>query len=156
MPTRAEQIQAIRALPGQLAQKIGGLSAEQLTTPYNAPEWTIAQNVHHLADSHMNSFVRFKLLLLEDYPTIRPYNSDDFATTPDADNADVEASLQLLRGLHARWVTLLEGLSDADWERKGFHPERGEISMTFLLDYYAGHGLAHLQQIQDVMNKMDG
>jgi hypothetical protein len=152
MTNRAEMIDRIRALPDQLENKVGGLSARQLTTPYDVGEWTVAQNVHHLADSHMNSFVRFKLILTEDRPTLKPYDQETWARQPDANHADISQSLTLLRGLHQRWCALLDNLSEADWSRAGRHPEVGQITIDDLLVSYADHGEAHLRQIQAVLD----
>jgi len=147
-----ERIETLRRFPDELTKLVEGLSAEQLTTAYNEPEWTIAQNVHHLADAHMNSFIRFKLILTEEKPALRPYEQSDWATLPDATNADVEASLQLLRGLHARWVCLLEAVDE--WGKPGYHPELMWITLDDLLTHYADHCRAHLAQIQAVLDKM--
>lgn len=141
-------IDKIAALPDQVAALVEGLTPEQLQGHFLAGEWSVAQNVHHLADSHMNSFARVKLLLTEEHPTICPYDQDKWAALPDADSADVADSIQLLRGLHARWVRLFESLSEEQWARKGMHPESGEISVIGLLEYYAGHGEAHLDQMR--------
>lgn len=145
---RREMIAKIRQLPAQLEVVVRDLTPVQLTTHYLANEWTIAQNVHHLADSHINSFVRLKLILTEDKPTLKPYNQDAWATRVDADNPSIETSLQLLRGLHARWSALLESLAESDWLRAGLHPEIGEITVEDLLRIYAGHGEGHIDQIQ--------
>lgn len=150
--TRAEQIAAIRDLPQQLAELVSGYTAEQLTTPYNAPEWTIAQNVHHLADSHLNSFNRMKIMLTETNPTLRPYDQNAYAELPDSNHADIGTSLTLLQGLHARWVILLENITD--WDISAHHPETGTVTLGSLLAYYAEHGRGHLKQIQDVIDRM--
>ena len=152
MTNRADLIDSIRALPDQLEKKVEGLNAGQLTTPYNTGEWTVAQNVHHLADSHMNSFVRFKLILTEDRPTLKPYDQETWARQPDANHADISQSLTLLRGLHQRWCALLDNLSEEDWSRGGRHPEVGQITIDDLLVTYADHGEAHLRQIQAVLD----
>lgn len=144
---RRELIDKIRVLPEQLATGVRGLSDAQLTTHFLAHEWTVAQNVHHLGDSHMNSFIRLKLILSEDHPTLRPYDQDEWAKTAEANSPDVEISLRLLAGLHARWVMLFEGLDDAQWARTGFHPENGDVSAEDLLQIYAAHGEGHLGQI---------
>jgi hypothetical protein len=111
-------------------------------------EWNVAQNVHHLADSHMNSFIRFKLLLTEENPTIRPYDQDRWAVTADGNNLAVQDSLMLLQGLHRRWVQLLRSLDEAQWKRTGHHPESGQITPESLLRTYAAHGEGHIDQIQ--------
>jgi hypothetical protein len=152
MSDPAQRIDAIRRFPAQLAQLVEGLTAEQLTTAYNAPEWTIAQNVHHVADSHMNSFIRFRLLITEDNPTIRGYNQEDWGKLVDSQDADISSSLAILRGLHQRWVQMLESITD--WSRPGMHPESGPISLDSLLTTYANHGEGHLKQTREVMAKM--
>ncbi len=144
---RREMIDKIRRLPDQLEAVVGPLSAEQLATHFIPGEWTVAQNVHHLADSHMNSFIRFKLILTEDRPTLKPYRQELWAERPDADNPSVEDSLLLLRGLHRRWATLLESLQEAEWQRIGLHQEIGEVTLEDLLRIYADHGEGHLEQI---------
>jgi hypothetical protein len=150
---RQEKIEAIRSFPARLREKIAGLSAEQLTTAYNAPEWTIAQNVHHLADSHWNAFMRCKLVLTEDYPTVRPYDQVALAELPDGKDAHIEDSLLILEGLHARWARLFEHVTD--WQKKGYHPElKADMTPDFLLGAYVNHGDGHLRQIQEVLDKM--
>src|SRR5215213_5388837 len=144
---RRELIDTIRALPERLAACVSDLSAEQLTSHLLAHEWTVAQNVHHLGDSHMNSFIRLKLILTEEHPTLRPYDQDEWAATPEANSPDIEISLRLLAGLHARWIMLFEGLSEAEWARTGFHPENGDMSAEDVLRIYAAHGEGHLDQI---------
>ena len=145
---RREYIDKIRNLPGQLRELVHDLSDEQLTTPYLDGEWTVAQNIHHVADSHMNSYIRVKLILTEEYPTLRPYDQDAWAELVDADSATLETSLMLLTGLHRRWVTLFESLGEAEWRRAGLHPEVGEMTIDDILESYAAHGEAHIDQIQ--------
>lgn len=108
----------------------------------------MAQNVHHLADSHINSYIRLKLILTEEYPTIRPYDQDLWAATPEANSPDLTASLTLLAGLHQRWAHLFAGLDEQQWQRKGIHPANGEITPSSLLQGYAQHGEDHLDQMQ--------
>jgi hypothetical protein len=149
----AERIAIIRDFVPRLRQQIADLSAEQLTTPYNAPEWTVAQNVHHLVDSHVNSYVRFKLILTEDYPTLRPYRQELFAELGDAKEAHIEDSLLILQGLHARWSRMLENITD--WTKTGYHPEAQKTySLYGLLVSYSDHCHEHTQQIQAVLDKM--
>jgi hypothetical protein len=145
---RHEMIDNIRMLPAQLEALVRNLDEKQLTTHFLPNEWTVAQNVHHLADSHMNSFIRLKLILTEDNPTLKPYDQDEWAKQPDANNPFIQDSLTLLKGLHARWVTLFESLTPAQRERIGFHPESGEITPDDLLRIYAAHGEGHLDQIK--------
>jgi len=145
---RRDLIEKIRSLPKQLETVVSNLSDEQLTTPMPGGEWTIAQNVHHMADSHMNSYIRLKLILTEDYPTLKPYDQETWAKLADGANTVLENSLLVLQGLHRRWVTLFESLTEADWQRAGMHPEIGEVTAEDILQIYADHGEAHLDQIR--------
>jgi hypothetical protein len=140
-------IDKIKRLPAQLELLVGGLSYDQLHTHYLPAEWTVAQNVHHLADSHMNSFIRIKLILTEEHPTLRPYDQDAWALTADYQHTPITESLTLLRGLHSRWAVLFDKLSEEQWRRSGFHPDNGEVTVEGLLRSYAAHGEGHLDQI---------
>ena len=155
---RAESIAAIRALPAQLRELVADLSAEQLTTAWNAPEWTIAQNVHHLADTHMVCIRRFKLILTSPSFQFTSYDVNAIAEMPDANNADIEDSLRILDGLQARWATLLENMAEDEWAKVGraASPDRPDYSLEDLARLYAGHRVNHLRQIQEVMDKMPG
>lgn len=151
--TREEKIDIIRDYVPRLRAQIADLSDEQLTRQYNPPEWTVAQNVHHLVDSHLSSFIRFKLILTEENAEIRPYDQDAFAELPDASDANIGDSLLILEGLHARWARMLDNISD--WEKSGFHPElKKAISLDDLLNIYSNHCNVHTQQIQEVLDKM--
>lgn len=145
---RLAQIEKIRALPGQITRLVSGLSDEQLTTHFLPHEWTVAQNVHHLADSHMNSYIRCKLIATEENPPLKPYDQDLWARLPDAQSADLTSSLALLTSLHNRWVLFWETLPADSWSRTGFHPESGVVSLEAQLHGYAEHGEAHIDQIQ--------
>ena len=147
-----ELIDKIRRLPDQVEALVAGLTAEQLTARPLAGEWSIAQNVHHLADSHLNSYIRCKLTLTEVEPPLKPYDQNVWAELPDACSADVSASLALLRGLHGRWVIFWSNLKDSDWERAGIHGESGRVTLADQLRYYAAHGEGHLAQIQQVLD----
>ncbi len=145
---RAAQIDRIEALPALLDAAVRDLSEAQLTAHPLAGEWSVAQNVHHLADSHMNAYVRCKLILTEEQPTLKPYFQNAWAETVDGAQADVSASLAILRGLHNRWVTLLRALPDDGWSREGWHPELQRVyTIDSILTLYGGHGEAHLEQI---------
>lgn len=156
MKTRADAIDAIRKLPAQLREQAQGLTVEQLTTAYNAPEWTIAQNIHHLADTHMVCLRRFKLILTSPSFQFTAYDVDAIAEYPDAKDADIEYSLKILEGLQARWAVLLENLTEAEWGKIGraASPDRPDYSLEELALAYAQHGINHLRQIQDVLDKM--
>lgn len=141
-------IEHIRALPEQIAQLTAGLTPEQLTTPFLEGEWTVAQNVHHLVDSHVNSYIRCKLILTEENPPLKPYDQDLWAALPDSSTADISTSLMILRGLHARWVAFWEQLPEEAWSRVGNHLENGPVTLEQQLRLYAEHGLGHIDQIQ--------
>ena len=128
------------------APAVRGLSAAQLDTPYRPGGWTIRQVVHHLGESHMNAFIRFKLALTEDNPTIKPYDEDAWAKLKDA-QSPIEPSVTLLDALHQRWVVLLEGLEPADFARPLQHPERGPMTLDSMLQLYSWHGPHHVAHI---------
>ena len=153
METRADMIETIRNLPAQLREKVSGLTVEQLTTPYNAGEWTVAQNIHHLADTHMVCIRRFKLILTSPEFHFTSYDVNAIAEYPDAKDADIEYSLKILDGLQARWAILLENLNDDEWAKIGFS-QSGDLSIEEIARIYAQHGPNHLQQIQDVVDCM--
>lgn len=141
-------IEQIRAVPEQIAQLTANLTPEQLSTPFLAGEWSVAQNVHHLVDSHVNSYIRCKLIITEENPPLKPYDQDIWAALPDASAADISMSLMILRGLHARWATFWENLDDDAWSRLGNHMVNGPVTLERQLSLYAEHGLGHIDQIQ--------
>ena len=143
---REMAIQAIADAPGNLRLAVAELNDTQLNTPYRVDGWTIRQVVHHLPDSHLNAFVRLKLALTEDTPTIRTYHEAHWATLADA-SAPVNLSLDLLQHLHARWVFLWRRLSEADWARDLRHPDLGLMLVDELLAFYAWHGQHHIAHI---------
>lgn len=153
---RRDLIEKIRQLPAQLEEVVRDLTDEQLHTPYLANEWTVGQNVHHLADSHLNSFIRLKLILTEEYPPLKGYDQALWAEMADERDTPIEPSLMILRGLHRRWVMLFESLQDSDWQRVGFHSESGDMSVDDLLSYYAQHGEGHIDQIQRTLAAQSG
>ena len=144
---RRDMIAKLRVLPAQLEAVVAPLSTEQLMTHPLAKEWNVAQNVHHLADAHMNSFARLKLMLTEERPTFPSSNTDRWAALPDADNPEIVTSLHLLSGLHARMATLFETLSDEQWLRTGVRADGNEVSVEDMLRIYSGHGERHIEQI---------
>lgn len=144
---RNQLINKIRSLPSMIEALVTGLTSEQLTTHFLTNEWTVAQNVHHLADSHMNSYIRCKLIATEEHPTLKPYDQDLWAAFADAQKADIGGSMSLLKALHGRWVEFWESLPVDAWQRTGFHPERGTVTLDSQLQLYADHGEAHIDQI---------
>jgi hypothetical protein len=145
---RNERIDRIEAHPRNVRRAVDGLAEEQLDAPYREGGWTVRQVVHHLVDAHLNAYVRFKLGLTEDTPTIRPYDQDAWAATGEASTGSLELSLPLLEGLHRRWVALLKTLSDGDFRRTLYHPEMDtELTLDVLLELYGwhcGHHEAHI------------
>jgi uncharacterized damage-inducible protein DinB len=144
---RAELIAEVDRLPARARAAVHGLTTPQVDTRYK--NWTVRQIVHHLADSHVNASVRFRLALTEDGPTIKPYDETRWAELPDVTGLDVEVSLRLLEALHARWVALLRDMTDADWERTYVHPEYGKtFRLAEVLGLYAHHGRHHAGQVE--------
>lgn len=146
-------INEIEDLPGLLRKAVKDLEHEQLDTPYRSGGWTVRQVVHHLADSHMNSYVRFKLALTEQNPVIKPYDEGKWAELPDS-TLPIEISLSLLEALHTRWVKLLRNLTSADMERTFIHPDSGEVSIGKNIGLYAWHGRHHLAHITSLCSRM--
>ncbi|HEV3254106.1 MAG TPA: bacillithiol transferase BstA [Candidatus Acidoferrales bacterium] len=144
---RRDFIAQIEKTPAHLRAAVKGLSPKQLDTPYRPGGWTVRQLIHHLPDSHLNSYVRFKLALTENEPVIKPYDEARWAELPDSKATPVETSLVLLESLHGRWVALLRSLTPADWARQFRHPERGVMSLDETLALYAWHGPHHVAHI---------
>lgn len=133
--------------PANLRAAISGLSEQQLDTPYRPEGWTVRQVVHHVPDSHMNAYVRSKLALTEDEPTIKLYAEDRWAVLADSQKTPIEVSLMLLESLHTRWMQLLGSLAAADWKRSFRHPEMGLMSLEKQLALYSWHGRHHVAHI---------
>jgi hypothetical protein len=149
-------IQTIETFPEKLKLAVKGLNDTQLDTQYRGGGWTIRQVVHHVVDSHINSYTRFKLTLTEDTPAIRPYFEDRWAELPDAKSAPVELSLQLLEALHNRWVVMLKNIAKDELKRKFFHPEsRQEMALDELMGLYAWHCRHHLAHITELKKRMN-
>ena len=140
---RAERIRQIAGAPALLRSAVSGLSERQIETPYRPGGWTVRQVVHHVPDSHLNAYCRFKLALTEDNPTIKPYDEAAWANVADTAGTPLEVSLTLLEALHQRWVVLLEAMTPADFARPLLHPDRGAISLDWMLQLYAWHGRHH-------------
>ena len=145
---RKERIDKIRRFPAQLEALVRGLNDDELNTAYLDGEWTVSQNVHHVADSHMNAFIRCKLILTEDAPPLKGYQQEKWAELVDGHGLPLEYSLSILRGLHARWCTIWDQVSDDQWSRGGLHSENGVMTLDDILDNYARHGEGHIDQIQ--------
>lgn len=144
----SEWINTIELFPSKVREITENLSDEELDWKYRPDGWTIRQVVHHVADSHMNSIIRFKLALTEDVPAIKPYHEDKWAELADS-KASISISLALLDGLHAHWTILLKSMCEEDFKRKIFHPELGsELSLAFMLGLYSWHCRHHLAHIK--------
>jgi len=144
-------IATLAALPENLRAAVDGLTESQIDTPYRAGGWTVRQLVHHVADSHMNAYVRTRLALTEDWPTIKPYEENLWAELADARTLPVEVSLELLEPLHRRWVALFESLSEEQWQRGYKHPESGAQTLgqvAALYDWHSRHHVAHITALR--------
>jgi DinB superfamily len=149
---RAEWMDIIEALPQKLKQAVSDLTEAQLDTPYRPGGWTVRQVVHHLPDSHLNSYIRFRFAVTEETPTIKAYDEAKWAELPDAKNGPIGPSLLILEGLHQRWIAFLRTLDDAAFARTFRHPEFGEIRLDWALGLYAWHCRHHLAHITRLRN----
>lgn len=150
---RKRWIGALADAPVRFRDAVHGLSDDRLDTPYRPEGWTVRQVVHHVADSHMNSFIRFRLALTEDEPTIKPYDEKKWAMLPDSIEP-VDVSLQLIQGLHHRWVVMLRGLSEADFARTVRHPVNGIMDLNTMLALYAWHSRHHEAHITALRTRL--
>ena len=147
-------IQQIADAPANLRKAVAGLSGQQLDTPYRPGGWTVRQVVHHVADSHMNAYIRVKLALTESQPPVKPYNEKLWSELFDVNAAPVEASLRLLESLHERWVLLLRSLGPDDFARTLMHPEQGVITVNSIVNIYGWHGRHHTAHITSLRERM--
>jgi len=151
---RTQLIAQVAQAPAQLRQAVAGLNREQVDTPYRPQGWTVRQVVHHLPDSHMNTYTRFRLALTEDEPTIKPYDQERWAALEDARTAPIELSLTLFESLHSRWVLLLRSLAAQDFARTFRHPEMGTVNLDKYLALVAWHGRHHIAHITSLRDRM--
>lgn len=152
--TRRAHVDALEALPAQLRTAVSGLRESQLDTPYREGGWTVRELLHHIADSHMNAYIRCKLTLTEELPTVKPYSEGDWARLPDSRLAPTELSLSLLEALQRRWVILLRALDAADFDRRFNHPENGGHDLNWLIALYDWHGRHHTAHITALRERM--
>jgi uncharacterized damage-inducible protein DinB len=150
---RAAHIQTLRLLPERLRAAVAGLNDTQLETPYREGGWTVRQVVHHLADSHANGYIRCKVALTEDWPIIKPYHEAAWAELADS-KLPIEISLVLIEALHARWATLLESLSEEDFQKGYKHPEDGRVNLAKALAIYDWHSRHHTAHITALRTRM--
>ncbi len=154
--SKQEMLNDIKMLPAMLERSVLNLDAHQLNTPYRPGGWTIHQLVHHIADSHMNAYIRFKLGLTEENPVIKPYEEALWAELPDTKILPINISLTLLHALHERWYTLMHSMSEEEWNRTVFHPEqKKKIPLWNLLKTYSWHGLHHTAHITKLRERMN-
>ncbi|MFK9092725.1 YfiT family bacillithiol transferase [Bacillus salipaludis] len=146
----AKWIEEIRVLPSQLSEVVSELSEEELNQPHRKNGWTIRQVIHHIADSHTNSYIRFKLALTEDAPTIKSYNQDEWANLPDS-TMPISVSLKIIDSLHERWTYLLQSLTAEQLKRTFHHPVSGQVTLERNIGIYAWHGQHHLAQIKNAL-----
>ncbi len=151
---RKKIIDEIEEAPFKLREAVKGLSEEQLNTPYRPEGWTVKQVVHHVPDSHLNAYIRYKLALTENQPTIKPYEQALWAELYDTKNTPVEISLTLLEMLHKRWVILLRSMTENDFKKTFNHPEQGLVNLERTLSLYAWHGKHHVAHINSLREKM--
>lgn len=151
---RAKHISTLRLLPGTLQTAVSGLSHVQLETPYREGGWTVRQLVHHIADSHANAYVRTKLALTEDWPTIKPYNEAEWARLADS-RLPIDGSLAMIGALHERWVVLFESLSDSGFQRGYVHPENGRQDLATVLALYSWHSRHHTAHITSLRSRQN-
>jgi hypothetical protein len=143
----------IEQAPANLRAAVKNLSDQQLDTPYRPEGWTVRQLTHHVPDSHLNAYIRFKLALTEDEPTIKPYAEDRWAQLADTQTTPLEVSLTMLDSLHARWMRLLRSLKAEDWKRTFRHPELGAVSLEKNLAIYSWHGRHHVAHIASLRER---
>ena len=145
----------IKFLPQHLENAVLNLDEQQLNTPYRSEGWTVRQVVHHVADSHMNAYIRFKLGLTEDNPTIKPYNEEAWAKMKDTALIPINVSLTLLHALHTRWMEVLNDIKEEEWNRTVVHPEHGrQMTLWYLLGMYAWHGRHHTAHVTSLRERM--
>jgi len=152
---KKESLDDIAETPAKLRAAVNGLSEPQLDTPYRPGGWTVRQVLHHVPDSHLNAYIRFKLALTENEPTIKPYAEDRWAELADTKATPPEISLTLLESLHSRWVRLLQSLGPEEWKRTFLHPELGAMTLEKTLALYAWHGRHHVAHIT-TLRKREG
>ncbi|MGH9875678.1 MAG: YfiT family bacillithiol transferase [Pyrinomonadaceae bacterium] len=152
--TRQACIAKIEETPARMRAAVAGLNEEQLDTAYRPEGWTVRQVVHHVPESHLTSYIRFKLAITEDEPTIKPYFEDRWAKLDDARQAPIALSLDLLDALHGRWIWFLRSLKQADFQRAYLHPELGTVSLDKAVALYAWHGPHHVAQITSLRERM--
>lgn len=151
---RAAMVNSIAAIPAAMRAAVGGLNAKQLDTPYRPDGWTVRQVVHHVSDSHINAYIRFKLALTEEVPTVKPYDEAKWAELPDGKSQLVEESLTMLELIHQRWLIVLRSMQQSDFLRKLNHPEwDAPLTLDSMLALYEWHGRHHVAHITELRKR---
>jgi uncharacterized damage-inducible protein DinB len=150
---RRAALDEIASTPKKIRAAVNGLTESQLDTPYRPDGWTVRQVVHHVADSHMNAYIRFKLGMTEDNPTIKPYNEAEWAKLEDSRSTPIETSLSLIDHVHDRWLRVLRSMKPADFSRTIVHPENGTMNLDQLLATYEWHGRHHTAHINNLKSR---
>ena len=150
---RAEAIETVASAPAKLRDAVRGLTPAQIETPYRPDGWTVRQVVHHVPDSHLNAYIRFKLALTEDVPAIKPYDEARWAELPDVAAVPIETSLSLLENVHDRWLAILRAMKPADFARELVHPETGRQTLDQMLALYAWHGAHHTGHVTSLRRR---
>jgi uncharacterized damage-inducible protein DinB len=151
---RRQWIEEIAETPARLREALAGLTEAQLDTPYRDGGWTVRQVAHHVPDSHMNAYTRFKLGLTEDEPVIKPYDEQGWALLDDTRATPIDVSLALVDALHLRWVNVLRAVTDEQWRRSIHHPDNGRMRLDYLLGLYAWHGRHHVAHVTTLRERM--
>ena len=151
---RVRYINVISKLAANMRAAVQDLDVKQLDTPYRPEGWTVRQVVHHVPESHMNAYIRFKLAITEDQPQIKPYNEAAWAKLPDNNVTPIETSLQLLPALHSRWVDTLRSMQPSDFGRTLYHPEHGVVTLDRMLAMYSWHSDHHVAHIKSLRERM--
>jgi hypothetical protein len=150
---RRHWIDTIESTPAKMRVAVKGFTEKQFDTPYRPGGWTVRQLVHHVPDSHLNAYIRLKLALTEESPTIKPYDEKQWAELEDSKTTPIETSLDLLENVHRRMTILLKAMKPGDFARKFNHPERGPMTVDSLLALYAWHGPHHVAHITELRNR---
>lgn len=152
----SQHLDVLRGFPDDLRRSVAALDDSQLATPYREGGWTVRQLVHHMADSHQNASLRTRFALTMDSPTIQGYDEKSWAELPDAKGAPIDGSLRIVEGVHARWVTLMSQLSEAEWAREMIHPEFEQpLTLWWVAALYDWHSRHHLAHITELSNRLD-
>lgn len=148
-----ESIAELRAFPGKIQNIVDILGSNGLKKSHKEGGWNGIQQIHHIADAQNMTYYRLKLIVSNDRPTLIPFDQDEWMNYRDSTTEDIRGSLNMIKGTYLRWADFMEGLSDADWEKKAVHPEQGELDVNYIFNYYFQHGKSHLRNLESLLNK---